>query len=126
MNNIEIQSTSNTPYVNLDAMSGNFLFEGRSISEDPGDFYLKIMEWIDTYFKEKDQNTIIEFKMEYINSGSSKYILELLRIVSGHYQDGRDCQVIWYYEKDDESIKDLGILYKNTLNLPIEIKIMKI
>lgn len=79
-----------------------------------------------TYFKEKDQKTVIKFKMEYVNSASSKYILELLRIVLGHYQDGKDCQVIWYYEEDDESIEDLGILYKNTLKVPIEIKIMKV
>lgn len=79
-----------------------------------------------TYFKEKDQKTVIKFKMEYVNSASSKYILELLRIVLGHYQDDKDYQVIWYYEEEDESIEDLGILYKNTLKVPIEIKIMKI
>ena len=79
MENLEISPTTNTPHVILDARNGRLIISGRSIPEDPDVFYAKIFNWVDEYFSKSAKDTEIEFKLEYVNSGSSKYILELLR-----------------------------------------------
>ena len=121
MENLEITPTSNTPHVILDARNGRLYLSGRSIPEDPDVFYAKIFNWVDEYFGEKTQDTEIEFKLEYVNSGSSKYILELLREIQ-RLSDGKNTRVVWCYERDDESIQELGDHYSKTVRLPFEMR----
>ena len=82
----------------------------------------EILTWLDEYFKETEQETILEFRLEYVNSGSSKYILELLRRLRKLVRKGKKVKIIWCFETDDESIEDLGEHYKHTVDLPIEIR----
>ena len=122
MENLEISPTNNTPHVILDAGSGRIYLSGRSIPEDPDVFYAKIFNWVDQYYGETSGETEIEFKLEYVNSGSSKYILELLREALRLNGDNRTTRVIWCFERDDESIEELGVHYDNTINLPFEFR----
>ena len=122
MKNLEISATFNTPAVKLDAGSGYLLFVGRSIPEDPDNFFENILDWIERYFEETSMDTEVEFRLEYVNSGSSKYILELLRRLHKKAEAGKVIRIIWCFETDDESIEDLGEHYKNTIDLPFEIR----
>ena len=121
MENLEISPTSNTPHVIMDAKKGRIYISGRSIPEDPDVFYSKIFNWVDQYFGETTNDTEIEFKLEYVNSGSSTYILELLREIRRLSTD-KTTRVVWCSEKDDESIAELGEHYSNTINLPFEFR----
>ena len=125
MKPISINATFNTPTVKLNPEEGHFLIEGRSIPEDPGIFYEPILNWIEEYFVNPAHTTRIEIKLEYVNSGSSKYLLEFFRIIGTSYQEGHNCQVIWYYEEEDEAIQDLGEHYKNTIDVPFRFEIVK-
>ena len=112
MQNFIREASFNTPYVNLDPQSGKLFFEGKSIPEDPGEFYDGVLDWLRDFFSRASESpVVIEFKLEYANSGSSKYLLELLRLIERYYKQGRDCKIIWQYEKDDESIQELGEHY---------------
>jgi hypothetical protein len=122
MENLIIQPTSNTPQVHFDARTGKLLLKGRSIPEDPGEFYERILRWLDHYFSSTGQETVLEFQVEYANSGSTKYILEVLKNLQGHSSQGKKIRVIWCYEEDDESIQELGELYSNSVSLPWEMK----
>ena len=118
MNDFYIEKTLNTPQVKLLPSEGLLRIEGRSIPEDPVEFYSGIIEKVEEYFLNPKVLTRLEIKLEYINSGSSKYLLELLRAVKHHYDQGKDCLVTWFYESEDESIQELGQHYQNTLKLP--------
>ena len=122
MENLIVQPTINTPLIDFDAGSGKLLLKGRSIPEDPGDFYERILRWLEAYFSTTDQDTEMEFQVEYANSGSTKYILEVLKDLQRHSSQGKNVKVIWCYEEDDESIEELGELYRNSVNLPWEMK----
>ena len=122
MENLIVQPTSNTPLVDFDAKSGRLLLKGRSIPEDPGEFYERILNWLETYFGNTDQETVLEFQVEYANSGSTKYILEILKDVHRYSSQGKSIRVVWCYEEDDESIQELGELYSSSVNLPWEMK----
>ena len=122
MENLVIEPKFNTPSINFDAGSGYLLMKGRSIPEDPEKFYEPILTWLAEYFKETPRETVLEFRLEYVNSGSSKYILELLRRLQKLVRKGMDIKIIWCFETDDESIEDLGEHYKHTVEIPMEIR----
>ena len=122
MRNLELTPKFNTPSVDFNAGSGYLLMKGRSIPEDPEKFYEPILEWLDEYFRDTRQETVLEFRLEYVNSGTSKYILELLRRLQKLSKKGRQIRIIWCFETDDESIEDLGEHYKQTVDIPMEIR----
>ena len=94
--------------------------EGRSIPEDPGEFFERLIDWINDYFMNPASITELNIKLEYINSGSSKYMLELLRIMKINHVNGKNVRVKWYFEEGDESIQELGQHYEQTIQLPFE------
>ncbi|MDC0584285.1 DUF1987 domain-containing protein [Bacteroidales bacterium] len=121
-----LEKTKITPSVNCNAEKGEFTFEGRSIPEDSIAFFEPIIEWLDEYFKSPCQTTTLNFRLDYINSGSSKYLLSIFKNLTGFINDSTLIIVNWYYEEDDETIIDLGEHYKTTFpqftfNLKMEI-----
>ncbi|MCF8381157.1 MAG: DUF1987 domain-containing protein [Bacteroidales bacterium] len=116
-----LKKTFNTPEVHFIPSEGYLKIEGRSIPEDPNEFYDSIIKLLKEYYKNPEEITRCDIKLEYINSGSSKFMLELLRILKINYDQGKDCIVNWYYEEDDESIQELGMHYKSTIKLPMKL-----
>ncbi len=121
MEKLEIEKKTNTPSVIFDHESGHMKIEGRSIPENPGEFYDDIIDWVKEYFKQPKANTVIDLNLEYVNSGSSKYLLGLFRVIKDEAQKGRNITVNWYYEEDDEAILNLGEHYKSSLKIPFNL-----
>lgn len=120
MEDLYLKKTSNSPEVEFVAGSGELSMEGRSIPEDPGEFFERLIDWINEYFLHPAEKTVVSIKLEYINSGSSKYMLELFRIMKINHDAGKNIRVKWYFEEGDESIQELGIHYENTIQIPFE------
>ncbi len=116
-----LKRTFNTPEIEFIPSEGTLRIEGRSIPEDPGEYYDVILQKLEEYFQKPQKLTTIDIKLEYINSGSSKYMLELLRVIKHNCDQGKECIVNWYYEEDDESILELGQNYKNTIKVPFKL-----
>ncbi len=121
MEKLEIERRANTPSVLFDSESGNLKIEGRSIPENPGDFYDELIDWIREYFKSPRPNTTFDLNLEYVNSGSSKYLLGLFRVMKEEVQKGHKIDINWYYEEDDEAIHSLGEHYKTSLKIPFNL-----
>ncbi len=122
MERLYIKRTQNTPEVDLDPDTGMFRLEGRTIPENPGDFYDPILEWLLEYFENPVAMTCFSINLDYVNSGSSKYILGLFRVFKKKYQEGTKVEVNWYYEEDDEAIEGLGEHYQSLLPFPFNLK----
>ncbi len=116
-----IPKTNNTPGVTFSPVEGVMKLDGRSIPENPGDFFDPIIEWLDDYFNEPASLTRFDMNLEYVNSGSSKYLLGIFRIIKKKHDEGRMCIINWYYEEDDEAIFSLGEHYKNTVKIPFNL-----
>ena len=117
---LRIDKDVKTPFIELDPEKGVLTIEGRSIPEDPESFYDVVYTSMFEYYKEPKRVTTFNFQFEYINSGSSKFILRFFHLIKNQYDSGNDCLVNWYYEEDDENILDLGKHYKNTFKLPFK------
>ena len=119
MPDLHISKSSNTPKVDF-LSDGTLHIEGRSIPENPSEFYKPLFLWATEYFKNPKNLTEIIVKLEYINSGSSKSLLEFFRVIREQHMNGNKCIIKWHYEEDDESVQELGEHYQYTLKIPFE------
>jgi hypothetical protein len=118
MKDLILKKSPTTPLVHFNATKGILNLEGRSIPEDPGLFFNVLMDWVKEYFLNPQELTKIEINLEYVNSGSSKYLLAMLHLVQEYFITGHNCVIDWYYEEDDESLLELGEHFKNSIKIP--------
>ena len=121
MKELIIAKSANTPGITFNPETGIMKIEGRSIPENPGDFFDPIIEWLEEYFNKATEVTRFDLNLEYVNSGSSKYLLGIFRILKKKHDEGKNCSINWYYEEDDEAIFSLGEHYKNTIKIPFNL-----
>ena len=93
---------------------------GRSIPENPELIYKRLDDWLTGHFK-KNSGLNVNIKLEYINSGSAKYLFEILKRLAGIQRSGKPVIMKWLYEEDDEGMLELGIHYRDTARIPLEI-----
>jgi len=121
MKELIITRSANTPGITFNPETGVMKIEGRSIPENPGDFFDPLIDWLEDYFSNPVELTRFELNLEYVNSGSSKYLLGIFRILKKKHDEGKNCSINWYYEEDDEAIYSLGEHYKNTIKIPFNL-----
>jgi len=121
MNPLIIPAKIDSPAVNLDKEKQLFEIKGKSLPENVNIFYQPIIDWFTEYFKNPNEETVLHFKLDYLNTASSKALLSLFLVVEEAIKNGKKAQVKWYYEEDDEDMKDIGEEYANIIQIPFEI-----
>ena len=96
---------------------------GRSIPENPELIFRRLDDWITLHF-EKNKGLNVNIQLEYINSGSSKYLYEILKRLTGFGRMGNAVRLKWLYEEDDEAMLELGEHYRDTAGIPLEIEMV--
>jgi len=59
----------------LSKKNGSIKLKGKSIIEASADFYKNIIEWLDLYVSQPNDQTRVDIYLEYYNTISSKYLL---------------------------------------------------
>lgn len=97
---------------------GRIFIMGRSIPENPGDFYRPVHEWVSKYAQNYIEKTKIEFGFEYINTSSTKRIYTILKELSEMKGMAMNARVTWYYEQGDEDMCELGFILRSLVECP--------
>jgi hypothetical protein len=121
MDNLFIEGTKQTPEIKFEANTGILEIKGRSIPENTFEFFNPILLWLEEYAKSPVDKTIVKVNLEYFNTSSSKYILEIFKRVKIVFTEGGDVLVEWYYEEDDEEMMETGEDYEDVSGLPFEL-----
>lgn len=119
MNSLFIKGTSKTPEIEF--TPGNIKISGRSIPEDSLSFYQPVIKWIEEYITLPELSTKVSISIEYINSGSNRFLYNIIKLVEDCYSKGNDVSISWYYEEDDDTIKNLGQDFKALFKVPINL-----
>jgi SiaC family regulatory phosphoprotein len=96
---------------------------GRSIPENPELIFRRLEDWLTGHF-ENNNALDVNIQLEYINSGSSKYLYEILKRLTGYGRSGKLVKMRWLYEEDDEGMLELGEHYRDTAGIPLEINMI--
>jgi hypothetical protein len=120
MENLSLEGSAKTPTVKFDSENGVLELKGRSIPENSIEFYKPLNDWIDAYAGSPKPNTIVDIKLEYFNTSSSKCILDLFKQLEKLNSGSTEVKVNWYFEEDDEDMEEAGEDYQAIIDLPFK------
>jgi len=112
----------NTPIVLVKERLKKVEISGRSRMTDPCDFYEELQNTLDACYHTFKNTLILEFRFEYINTGSSKLLYHVLTHLQSLSANGGIIDVTWYYEEDDEIIEEAGEVLQSLLSIPFHLK----
>jgi len=115
---LRIQATTESLEVNLDKEMSRFEFYGKSLPENPNEFFEPILNWFKEYVKDPNKETILIFKMEYFNTATSKRLIDILSICSEIPKTKQSIFVNWYYRYNDDDMRETGESFSEIVNLP--------
>jgi|688.fasta_scaffold1894407_1 hypothetical protein len=121
MENLNIQGGEKTPSFNFNASEGKIEITGRSWPEHALQVYEPAFKWLEEYFKNPATKTVVNLKMEYFNTSSSKVVLDILKKIDQLSLIGKDVEINWYYEYDDPDLKEHGNMIKSILKSQINL-----
>ena len=129
MDKIIIEPTEFSPRVVLDAVKSKYEISGESRPENPAKFFQPILKWLEQYqsvlFFQKtnynnDAQISFEFKLEYFNSTSAKYIFDVIKVLNNYFDSGYNTKIKWYYDSRDEDMKEAGKELEKLVKVPFE------
>jgi hypothetical protein len=120
MEALVIQATDETPEIVLDPSQKQFVFSGKSLPEDVATFYSPVLSWLDAYVNVPLDETVVEFKMDYFNTASSKIVLDILMKLEEIHTGGGKLLIRWYCKESDVDMKEAGDEYAEIVEIPFE------
>ena len=104
----------------VDISYGILNFKGRSILTDPKVFFEPINVWVGKYLKKPADETVINVKLEYIDTASTQALYQILRQLNGVRKKGMVLMVNWYIEDEDPEMKELGEMIEQRLGVEFQ------
>ncbi len=120
---IILAGSSNIPRITYDADEDVLSITGRSIAERPEVIYNPLEVWIKSHLSRFNQLRVVIF-LEYINSGSSKALRDVLRIISDYQSPRYRIRITWLYEEDDEAMHELGEHYRDAAGVSMDVQMV--
>lgn len=112
-----IESTLKTPEVKFNNRTGIFEVKGMSCAEYALDFYKPLFNWLDKYIEDPQPKTTVNIHFKYFNTSSAKCILQLFERIAQLESAGRQLEINWFYNKNDEQMLADGENYSEILGI---------
>ncbi|MFN0031555.1 MAG: DUF1987 domain-containing protein [Flavobacteriales bacterium] len=116
-----IPGSEETPEVKLSLHDPNLVIAGRSFPENAHEFYQPVIDWVTRHGSRLQQPTVIEFRFDYFNSSSGRFIFEMLSQLEKLPKKAL-LNVVWTVEKGDELMLEKGLELKSLLDLQFEVR----
>jgi hypothetical protein len=113
-----IEATSSSPRIEYG--EAGLSIKGESYPENSFVFYAPVFEWLAAELKSAPRFRLI-LDVSYMNSSSTKCVLDILDLLSEAAMRGCDARVTWLYEAENERSLDLAEEFKEDIDIPFEI-----
>ena len=128
MKELFLEATKFTPRIHFSIPDKKFEITGFSLPENVADVYMPAIKWLEEFEMKIQENSDIksekynlDFKLTYFNSGSLRYIVDILKIANQLFTYGLDISVNWFYEDGDTQIRESGNELSEIVNLPFNV-----
>jgi len=119
MDTLKIEKRIDSPMVLADGESGYFEVNGKSLPEDAVEFYKPLEKYAQEYVKSPKQKTTINLKLEYLNTSSSKKLLDIIGFFEALPSQGYEVELNWYHRDEDQDMIDEGIEFAHMTSLKV-------
>lgn len=124
MKKLNIAATDKSPKITFDPEAGLYEMEGNSRPENVRDFYYPVIDTLRDYFEEYvkvgqlDKTFKFNFKLDYFNSSSAKFISDIMVVVKTYSEQGAKIKIYWYFEDGDDDMKEVGEDFSDMISFP--------
>jgi len=118
---LEITATDESPEIRFDPSKGLLEINGKSLPEHIKEFYQPLDDAVRKYVERPQQITNIMFKLMYLNSASTKKILEIVTLFENLVKKGYIVNLYWYYEQNDEDMLEEGEGFARLTEIPVQL-----
>jgi hypothetical protein len=122
MESLILERTKYSPKVILDPGMGYFEISGMSLPENVITFYKPIFTWLQSYLNSDNSEMILNFRMVYFNTATSKMLLSIVNILEKAHVEGKKVAVLWSYQDGDEDMLEAGKEFKDISQIPFTIQ----
>jgi len=114
-----LKETEDTPEIIFNPEENIFKISKISVPEDAFQFYEPILTWLKNYEKNPNPETIVNFDLEYVNTASSKQLIQIMLLLEKIAEKSK-VTIKWYYEAIDEDMQSLGERYNKLVKVNFE------
>lgn len=76
-----IEQTPKTPQIDLNQLTGDLIFFGKSIPENAAKVYEPVLNWVKEYILKARPTTNLRVNLEYFNTTSSIWLVKILKVL---------------------------------------------
>lgn len=117
----EIKETQFTPAVVILYKDHRVAITGQSRLEDPAPFYDQLSAFLDESIQEFKTHLTIDFRLNYLNSSSSKCLFHMLKGLQTRFQGKKLITINWFADRDDDSMIEAGEVFQSLLSIPFNV-----
>lgn len=121
MDNLHFAPTKSTPEITFDATTGELRLTGESYPENSFTFYQPILSWLTGYLAKPDCRARLVVHLTYMNTGTTKIMMDILDRLEDAHGQGRDVSVEWRCERDNDRIAETAEEFKEEFSFPFAI-----
>lgn len=114
---MNLPATDTTPAVLFDSSRQLLRFAGESYPEDVTVFYHPIAAWLRDHLASRPELKV-ELAFSYLNTSSTKALLDLLLLLDDYHRSGGSVSVEWHYHPAVEVMHEAGEEFGDDLALP--------
>lgn len=115
---VTVKQTRNTP--NVEFHGGHLYIRGKSIPTLHLEFCRKFLEMVKDYARHPEPVTKIDVKLDCINGYSERCMMESFKVLEKLKSKGNEVIINWFYQRDDEYMLELGLIYRSMLKLTFQ------
>jgi hypothetical protein len=112
MENLYIEPTAKTPQIDLNHLTGELIFSGKSIPENAAKLYENILKWVLEYIMNPRHTTNLRINLEYFNTASTIWLAKIVKALCSMKEVEYTVMIHLYFDiedfnnMDDEDHKD--------------------
>lgn len=118
MHDLRIPATASSPYIAFDASAGVLAIQGESYPENALAFYRPLIDWLHVYLAETTRPIDLHIDLIYLNTGSIRFLMDILDLLEDAYRDGRIVQVYWHYDEENDRSLETAEEFREDLSVP--------
>lgn len=121
MERLSISAGVSSPSVEFDAATGVLEIGGESYPENSFEFYSPLIRWLDQYLVEGSNAVHFKVALSYLNTSSTKYMIDILDRLEAAHAKGRSISIEWFYDADNDRARDTIEEFKEDFSMPFAV-----
>ena len=124
MDSLILEKTGTSPFLHFNIDTKEFLIEGECRPENVLTYFTPILNWLnkfktwaDNLNEPIDETLQFQFKVQYYNSSSAKFLFNILQKLKHLEEEGVKVNMNWYYDELDEDLLENGKEFEKILGL---------